>query len=294
MTKIKALDTARGIFQKWLRPLLAAGAAVIVLVTLLVTQPWSVSPQSVMAKAYAATENLQSYRMFYRSITQTAEGETSEFTTESEFSAPERYHVKLIADDDVTEFIIIGGKSYARNGDPSKNVTFAVSRSSSSFLTKEITLKMLDGLTDLKELPIENIDGTDCLHYRGRVDMEKQIEEIKTNLDPSDPHYQRLLEEAEQLRRWKTQVELWIGKHDYLIRQINYDWQAPVEDTDSLFSVMNQKTVLGARNAAIIAFFLDAGLRLSELINLGTSFRQPISEFDGSLQSSYGLILLSP
>jgi len=43
------------------------------------------------------------------------------------------------------------------------------------------------------------------------------------------------------------------------------------EEIDRLFSVINQKTVLGARNAAMIALFLDGGLRLSELINLGTS-----------------------
>jgi len=184
-----------------------------------------------MAKAYAATENLQSYRMFYNSITQPAEGETSGFTTESEFVAPERYHVKLIADGDVTEFIFIGDKSYARNGDLSKNITLAVSRSSSSFLAKEITLKILDGLTDLQELPDEKMDGTDCLRYHGRVDMEKQVEEIKAALDLSDPNDKRLLEEVEQLRNWRTEVELWIGKHDYLIRQMNCDWQVPVEDT---------------------------------------------------------------
>ncbi len=41
-----------------------------------------------------------------------------------------------------------------------------------------------------------------------------------------------------------------------------------IDEIDCLFSTQNTRTVLGARNAAIIALFLDAGLRLSELINL--------------------------
>jgi len=77
MTKIKALDTTKSVFQKWLRPALAAGAAVIVLAILLVTQPWGLSPQSVMAKAYAATIELQSYRML-GSFFSTIEGKTVE------------------------------------------------------------------------------------------------------------------------------------------------------------------------------------------------------------------------
>lgn len=229
MTKVKAASKSRS--RQWLRPALGATAAIIILAVLLITQPWGPNPQSVMARAYAATTELQSYRMLYNSITRDIEGETSELTTESEFVVPESYHVKLIADGNVTEFIITGGKQYAKNSDSSTNLTFAVSRSSSSLLTREITLKMLDSLTDLQELPNEKIDGTVCLHYRGRVDMEKQIEQMKANLDPSDPHDKQLLEEVEQLRNWKTEVELWIGKHDYLIRQMKHDWQVPVEDT---------------------------------------------------------------
>ena len=212
-------------FQNWLYHALVAVATVIILAVLLASQPWGISPQNV------TTEEPQSYRMSYHSITQTAKGETSELTTESEFVAPDRYHVKLIQDGSVTEFIIIGDKQYVKSGDLSKNITFAVARSSSSFLTKEITLKILDGLTDLEELPDENMDGADCFHYRGRVDVERQAEEEKARLDPEQQHYEEMLKSIEQLRSMKAETELWIGKQDYLIRQIKYDWQVPVEDT---------------------------------------------------------------
>lgn len=44
----------------------------------------------------------------------------------------------------------------------------------------------------------------------------------------------------------------------------------PVE-VNSLFSCINQNTALGSRNGAIIALFLDTGLRLSEVANLKES-----------------------
>jgi len=74
--------------RQCLRPALGAAAAVIIIAVLLVTQPWSVSPQSVMTKAYAATEGLQSYRMSYNSVKTTYTDETAELIFESEFAAP--------------------------------------------------------------------------------------------------------------------------------------------------------------------------------------------------------------
>jgi len=44
----------------------------------------------------------------------------------------------------------------------------------------------------------------------------------------------------------------------------------PIE-VDSLFKCINQNTALGARNGAILALFLDTGLRLSEVANLKES-----------------------
>jgi len=74
----------------------------------------------------------------------------------------------------------------------------------------------------------------------------------------------------------------WLAREEYTDTNILGNLKPPkvaetliepltVGEIDRLFSVINQKTVLGARNTAIIALFLDTGLRLSELINLGTS-----------------------
>lgn len=233
MIKIKALDTAKSVFRKWLRPALGTAAAVIIIVVLLVTQPWGVSPQSVMAQAYAATESLQSYRML-GSFFSTIEGETVEQFCAWEFTFPDRHHGELTLDDETYEFIIVGDKQYTRElGGAQSGKMYAISLSG-GIPTKEDTLKLLDSLTNLEKLPDEKIEGVDCIHYRGKVDVDRMIEEQKAKLDPRQPHYQEMLEGLEAMRGMKVQVELWIGKEDHLIRQLRQDIEVPLEGTSSV------------------------------------------------------------
>ncbi len=212
--------------RKWLRPALAAGAAVVILAILLVTQPWGVSPQSVMARACAATEGLQSYRMSSYT-TSIFNGETKEQTYEMAFAAPDRYHVRATIDDERHELIIISDRLYRYQpdepeGPQSSQVSVAVSPG--SLLSKEYTLQILDNLANLETLPDGEIEGVECLHYRGRVDMERMIEEQTASLDPEQPGYEEMVKAMEQTReqahQMKIEVELWIGKDDYLIRQM--------------------------------------------------------------------------
>jgi len=238
MSRIKATDIIKP-FRRWIRPALVVVPVVAILVALLVLHPWSTSldPEGLIAKAYAATTELQSYRMF-SSIKSTSEGKASEATFETEFVAPDRYRGKATTNGDWVEFIIIGDKQYIRDSDPSRTTSVGVF--SGSILSKEDTLRLLDRLTDLEKLPDEMIDGVDCLHYKGRIDMARPVEEQMANLDPAQPGYEQLLEAMEWLRQMKTEVELWIGKADYLIRQIKadylirqikYDMQVPPEDS---------------------------------------------------------------
>lgn len=95
--------------RKWLRPALVVATAAIIL-ALVIIQPWStlLGPQNVIAKAYSAAESLQSYRMWCGSTKTTSHGEVSELTFEAEFMAPDRYHVKLVEGEEITEFILTG------------------------------------------------------------------------------------------------------------------------------------------------------------------------------------------
>jgi len=207
----------RKVPRNWLRPALVAGAAVIVL-ALVVIQPWSASPQSVIARAYSATENLQSYRLT-STLVSIFEGETSEQSSDWEFAFPDRYHGKITLDGETYEFIIIGEETYARDPDNASGKLF-IGVWSGFAPSKEYTLEILDSLTGLQKLPDERIEGTDCLRYQGRVDVEQKIEELKARLDPEEAGYEERLKGLEALRTTKTEVELWIGKNDFLIRQM--------------------------------------------------------------------------
>ena len=216
-------------FQKWLRPALGAAAVVIVLAILLVTQPWGLSLQSVIARAYATTENLQSYRVF-SFTTYMYETKTVDITWEIEFAAPDCYHVRVTVDDDVNEVIIIGDKQYAREPRGGKVIASVIEK---SFPGKEDTLRLLDQLTDLEKLLDESVEGIECLHYRGRIDAERIVEKQKAKLDPEQIGYNQILKGLERLRNAKTEVELWIGKDDYLIRQVKQYWEFPKVETAS-------------------------------------------------------------
>lgn len=128
MSEIKAADVLRKRFQRWRRPVLVAVPIVIILVVLLVLQPWSASPVDLIAGAYAATTELQSYRVF-SFTTYTYESKTVDITWEIEFAAPDRYHAKVTVDDDVNEVIIIGDKQYAREPRGGKVVATVIERS---------------------------------------------------------------------------------------------------------------------------------------------------------------------
>ncbi len=169
--------------------------------------------------------------MSYNSVKTTYADETEELTFEGEFAAPDRYRVKMVEDGETREAILIGNRFFVSQGATPRNAMLALIVSSSSFLTKEMTLNTLNSLVELEELPDEKVDNVDCFHYRGRVDIAKELrlDEAEARLDPQDPEYQNMLKEIEQAHAINLTVELWIGKEDYLIRQAVQTGQLPAE-----------------------------------------------------------------
>lgn len=231
MSKIKATSTLpRKSFRRWLRPALVVGTVMILLTIVLITQPWggSLEPQGVLVQAYTATENLQSYRA---TISGTAsEGDTLDSVIE--FVFPDRFHARITSDEETNEFIIVGDKQYVKSGDMSRNMIIAFSKSATSMLSKEATLKLIDSLTDLQTLLDEKIEGVDSYHLKGRVNMEQAIErekarlaEMQSRMDPDD--YNRMMESVVTSFNINTEIELWIGKNDNLIRRMIQTTQFP-------------------------------------------------------------------
>lgn len=180
------------------RRLLSRALAVIlpvlaIMVVLLMLNPWAKlpSPETVMARAYAATKDLRSYRMS-SSIRVMFGGTVFEQSSEWSFAYPDRYRGKVILDGKVYEFILVGGQQYVREPEQGLGRLYLISPLG-LVLTREDTLEILDSLGDLERLPDEEVQGTTCLHYRG-------------NLPGASSQ--------------TIEVELWIGKSDYLVRQI--------------------------------------------------------------------------
>jgi hypothetical protein len=271
-----------------LRPAAVGLAAMVVLVVVLV-QPWSVNPEGVIAKAYAATEGLLSYRSTMSGIA--SEGGNLDSTIE--FVFPDRFRVSLTSGGGTDEFIVVGDKQYVKSGDMSRNTIIAFSNSASSMLSKEATLKLIDSLTDLETLPDEQIKGADCFHYQGRYDMAKQLEaqkaslaEMQSRMDADD--YERMMDDLEiSINRLNMEIELWIGKDDNLIRQIVQTTKY-TDDEGKLQTTSATMTFFDFNEPIIIEPPLDADGELLEGWQLAGSIGSNEQVFSRNITTSIG------
>ncbi len=231
---------------KWLRPAIIGLVAVIVLVIAFL-KPWGASeePKAVLARTQEAVADIQ----YYRSVTFvniTVEGETSSRQMEVDFAAPDRYHVSITDNNKVDEFIIIGETQYVTDDAFGRMMIQVFPDSHSSILKKEATLDLLDELTAVEKLPEEEIEGIRCLHYIGRLDIEKRIEELKRNIQKSSTESdipvmsdEQMEEVFEGMRSIDISYELWIGKDDYLLRQMKVEQTGPSgDDGEDMFVSM--------------------------------------------------------
>ncbi|MFC1926865.1 zf-HC2 domain-containing protein [Chloroflexota bacterium] len=227
--KKTAKTMGRGATSRVLRPVLFAAPIAAVIIALLVTQLPGISPQGVISKAYATTAGLQSYRMS-GSTTSTFNGESSETAFMWEFTEPGSYRGELTTDGETNEFIITGDQQYAQyagDSQPGGSVVVITESLFSPIPSREGTLQFLGSLTDLEELPDEEIDGFVSLRYRGRVDIDRIVDEQIALLDPERPEYEQMIEAMEMQRGININVELWIDKENYSLLQMNLDAQSP-------------------------------------------------------------------
>jgi hypothetical protein len=274
---------------RWLRPAAVALLAVVVLIVVLV-QPWAVNPEGIIAKAYSATEGLLSYRATMSGTA--SEGDTSNAVTE--FVYPDHFHARLTSDGETDEFIIIGDKQYVKSGDMSRNTIIAFSNSASSILSKEATLKLIDSLTDLEPLPDEKIEGVDSFHFKGNYDMGKQLEagkarlsEMESRMDADD--YERMRGDLRIFLNVNIEIELWIGKDDNLIRQIVQTTRYP-DDEGKLQTTSATMTFYDFNEPIVIEPPLDSNGELLDGWQMAGSITPESSQpvFSRNISSSIG------
>ncbi len=202
MSEIEGTNTKSSAW-KWLRPALVTVPVAAILATLLVFQPWGMgsSPDTIFAKVAEAAENIQTYRVLNSTF---GESNTSDGTITLnyewlwEFVLPDRVHVSYDLssqrDDKSGEFYIIGDHQYYHEDNSFKSMSPELSANAYASLagtpSKDYALNMLQFLDDLQQLPDEEIDGIACLHYSGVPKLGN------------------------------IPIEIWIGKDDYLIRQM--------------------------------------------------------------------------
>jgi hypothetical protein len=201
-------------------------------------QPWnSNSAQTGVARAQAALAKLQSYRISLLA----REGAGGVTSSTFEFAAPDRYYEAYTGSiGDSEEFILIGDQGYGKGMDTSSigaSIGMRLRTSMfSSMLTGEAAARMLDYLKDVEKFPDETVDGTVCLHYRGTIDFEKQYRAAIQHMQESNASkslpplsqqtQEQMLKEARSIRGSQV-IDVWIGKSDYLMRQMKQDIHGP-------------------------------------------------------------------
>jgi hypothetical protein len=245
MAELKITQTYAGL-KRWLRPAVIAAPVIIMAVIVLSLQFTGIfdGPSGVMKKAYAASSSLDAYHYIKEEFDQ--DGPDMElvhsYHAEIEYTTPDRYRISTESlntdrpyNPGETITIRIGDQAYTNAG-------YVVKREEESFErmdpSKDQTLEFLNILEETNTLEDELIDGTDCYHYTGTVDINKLLE---WNRADTERMYYRMdadleygmsisLEEFvenhnESYLDQEITFECWIGKEDYLLRQARLVYQ---------------------------------------------------------------------
>ena len=163
-----------------------------------------------------------------------------------EYASSNRYRMIQKGSIIDTEMIVIDNQVYIK-GDTTTPLT--PNQVTESLPSKRQTLDQLSTLVDIYALKEEYIDGVLCYHYQGYLDIEKYLDKMlpimeeyfiksytpladlldekyedETEKPPVLPSLEDSVREGlgryeEYIRKYKTVIDYWIGKEDYLIRK---------------------------------------------------------------------------
>lgn len=228
--------------QRWMRPVAIVVPVLLLLTIFLSLQGTGTFDNSsgIIAKAYAASSNLDSYR--YEKDEYTQDGPEMEaihtYHAEVDYTAPDRYRAANEKPDNHTydsTTIVIGDQAYT---DSPVVVKLEPDWFKQMDPTENRSLDMLNLLAEIASLGDETIDGVDCYHYIGEVDIDNYLEwsiphfEISYyRMEKSSPYGMSTDLETYIKNRNESYLdqnmtfEFWIGKEDYLIRQAKLVYQ---------------------------------------------------------------------
>ena len=199
--------------------------------------------QQALEKAQAAnsTDEITSFH-FTLKLIQAAEGmeETSSSVSEGYSLFPDRSRVFTpnSFDTGLSEVIIIGRKMYIRDNEESQWSAMELPENPQGPAAWELS-RYLDvfisaAVEDVIELPSESIDGVECWRYR--VDHTSILDHLMKQMEEeSDLETRERLERSVQglqMAALTETREIWVGKSDYLIRQVR---EVQVRTSDGTF-----------------------------------------------------------
>jgi hypothetical protein len=183
--------------------------------------------RAVTTTAVTSTLDAESWRV-QGAASYSADGEALETTWEGEFAAPDRSRMRITTGTGTwCEATRIGEQSYVSTSEMPESGG-AASGAACVMLSMAGLLEPLEVLIDVERLADEEIDGVQCLHYRGRLDMDALVQREEARAGPEASR-----ESLELMRRGSIEVELWVGKDDYLIRRMRRLDRLPVLEAES-------------------------------------------------------------
>lgn len=217
-----------------LRPALAAGAVAAAIAIALVITLSGGDDRNGIARAYDAVAELESYRMTGTTTT-TQDNQTFETRFDWTFGGSDRVSGTLSGPDGDTDFFIDGSAQYVRSqGDTGGDVVVILEDSLLSPVpTREGTLRFLESLIGVIELPTETINGVRSLHYSGDIDLGLEFDGLLAGIQPGTEEYRMMKAFSDIQRQSEIEIELWISEEDYRIQRMAIDTRLAIASSSN-------------------------------------------------------------
>ena len=193
------------------------------------------------AQAANSTDEITSFH-FTLELIQAAEGmeETSSSVSEGYLLFPDRSRIFTPNSfgTGLSEVITIGSMMYIRDNEESQWSATEFPENAPGpvawELSRYLDVFVGDAVEDVIELPSESIDGVECLRYR--IDHTSILDDLMKQMEEaSDLETRERLERSVrglQMAALTETREIWVGKSDYLIRQVR---EVQVRTSDGTF-----------------------------------------------------------
>jgi hypothetical protein len=226
------------------------GIALVIIVLLPATALWqsctgALTPEDIVTRAHWTMNAVGSYHMAnHYSISSSDTGSVDELYLDVDFSVPDRYRITHKESGVTAELTIVIGDEYyvaiESYDSDTQGYLGAFSYAILQTIKRESFFDVLKSITDIEELPDEDIDGYDCYHLTAAWDKERVLNDYDDNLQQQrrDAELPELSEDemAEMIENLSDLLEdvsiefgLWIDKDTPYIRKMAVKQKQSIE-----------------------------------------------------------------